>query len=99
MPWSCATPDGVATLNCLEDIFRNLLHIVIRLGGVIAFVMVLIGGFRYLTAGEDPKKAQAARNTITYAVIGLVLFILVWFLFFFIETFTGVKVTEFRIGP
>jgi len=89
---------GVATLSCFECIFQNLINIAIRLGGVIVFIMILIGGFSLLTAGDDPKKVQKAHNTITFAVIGLVLLILAWFILVFIEKFTGVTVTLFKVG-
>ena len=97
--WTQCSPNQVATLQCLECIFKYILWIVIRAGGLVAFIVIIVGGFRYLTAGEDPKKAQAARNTITYAVLGLVLLIGIWFILKFIEIYTGVKVTEFNIIP
>ncbi len=46
------------------------------------------------TAGGDPKKTQAAGQTITFAVFGLVAVIAAWFILLFIEKFTGVNVTE-----
>ena len=60
--------------------------------------MFIVGGFKYVTSGGDPKKVQAAQATLTYAILGLVLALLAWFILVFIEKFTGVKVTEFRIG-
>jgi hypothetical protein len=59
--------------------------------------MLIVGGFQYLTAGGDAKKTQAASNTLTYAIFGLVAVIAAWFILLFIEKFTGVKVTEFNI--
>lgn len=86
------------TLKQLEDIFSNILNIVVRFAGVAAFIMIIIGGFQYLTAGGDPKKAESAKNTITYAVLGLALLIIGWFILKFIQEFTGVEVTIFKIG-
>jgi len=86
------------TLKQLEDIFRNILNIIVRFAGVAAFIMIIIGGFQYLTAGGDPKKAESAKNTITYAVLGLVLLIIGWFILKFISEFTGIpKILEFEI--
>lgn len=89
--------EPVVTLQCLECIFLAILHIAIRLAGLAVFIMLIIGGFKYLTAAGDPKSAQAAKNTITYAIFGLVLILFAWFILYFIEYFTGVKVTEFTI--
>lgn len=90
--------NGVATLKCLECIFQSIFNIVIRLAGIAVFIMIIIGGFQYLTAGGDPKKAESAKNTLTYAILGLALLILAWFILKFIEIFTGIRVTEFTIG-
>lgn len=95
--WEECAPDDIATLKCFECIIQSLLNLAVRLGGVIVFIMFIIGGFKLLTAGGDPKSAQAARNTLTYAVLGLALLILAWFILRFIEVFTGVTVTEFTI--
>ncbi|MBX4197631.1 pilin [Candidatus Saccharibacteria bacterium] len=40
--------------------------------GVIAVIMIIVGGFRYITSGGNPESTKSARNTILYAIIGLV---------------------------
>ena len=87
-----------ARIKDLEVVFRNVLNIVVRFAGVAAFIMIIIGGFQYLTAGGDPKKAESAKNTLTYAILGLALIIISWFILKFIQEFTGVEVTIFKIG-
>lgn len=89
--------DDVHEIKDIVDIVENIFSIVIRLAGVATFIMLIIGGFKYLTAGGDPKAAESARNTITYAILGLVLIIAAWFILKFISEFTGVDVTEFKI--
>lgn len=96
--WATCVSNGVATLQCFECIFQNILHYVIQAGGIVAFIFLIIGGFKYLTAGGDPKKAESARNTLTYAILGLVLLILAWFILYFVKNFTGVDVHIFKIG-
>ncbi|HUS60256.1 MAG TPA: pilin [Nevskiaceae bacterium] len=88
-----------AEIKDFEEIVRNILNIAIRLAGVALFIMLIVGGFKYLTAGGDPKKAEAAQKTLTYAIGGLVLVILAWFILLFIKEFTGVDVTKFQIIP
>ena len=86
----------------IEEIVKIVLNYAVRLAGIAVFIMLLVGGFKYLTAGGDPKKAEAAQKTITYAIFGLALLIGGWFIFQFIEKFTGVEVTQFSIptpGP
>jgi Mn2+/Fe2+ NRAMP family transporter len=87
-----------ATIKDFEEIVQSVLNIAIRLAGVLLFIMLIVGGFKYLTAGGDPKKAEAAQKTLTYAIGGLALVILAWFILLFIEKFTGVTVTQFNIS-
>ena len=41
--------------------------------GVVAIIMIIVGGFRYITSGGDSNKVGSAKNTIIYAIIGLIL--------------------------
>src|SRR5207253_11297748 len=47
----------------------NVLSVVV---GVVAVIMIIIGGFRYITSGGKQESVTAAKNTILYAVVGLV---------------------------
>lgn len=40
--------------------------------GVVAIAFIIVGGIKYATSGGDEKKVASAKNTILYAVIGLV---------------------------
>lgn len=81
---------GFATFSCLEDIFTNVLHYAIAGAAIASFIMILMGGFSWLTSGGDPKHLEQARDKITYGIAGLVIMILVWFILKFLSTFTGV---------
>jgi uncharacterized membrane protein len=91
------SPDQPAQLQDLTVIVERILNIAVRLAGIAVFIMLIVGGFQYLTAGGDPKKTQAASSIITHAILGLVIVIVAWFILLFIEKFTGVTVTEFNI--
>ncbi|HNP89406.1 MAG: hypothetical protein BWY24_00282 [Microgenomates group bacterium ADurb.Bin219] len=90
-------PIKVATIKGFECIFANILNIVVRFAGIALFLMFLVGGFKYLTSGGDPKKSQAAQQTLTYAIIGLVVILGAWIIFLLIKEFTGVDVLNFEI--
>jgi len=95
--WSDCRQDDIATIQCLECIFMAFLSIATAIAGLAVFVMFLVGGFRYLTSMGDPKGTEAAKNTLTYAVVGLALIIGAWFILQFIYEFTQVDVTKFEI--
>ena len=89
---------GVANIACLNILFANLIRALVMLAGVALFIMLLIGGFKYLTSGGDAKKAESGRSTIMWAIIGLVVMISSYAIIRAIEMFTGVTgLLEFRI--
>lgn len=90
------TPD-VPTIQCLEIVFSNILFVAAGLAMLALFVMFLVGGFKYLTSGGDPKATAAAQQTLTYAILGLGLMAIAYLIFKIIESFTGVPVTTFTI--
>lgn len=85
------------TLDKLGVVFENLVSALLALGGVALFVMLLLGGFKYLTSGGDPKKAEEAKKTLTYAIGGLVLLVGSFLILQLIQDITGANVTEFNI--
>ena len=53
-------------------ILRNGLQVFIYAVGFASLVMITVGGFKYVVSRGDPQATAGARNTIIYAVIGLV---------------------------
>jgi hypothetical protein len=62
--------DATQKLNNLIRTIINLLSIVV---GVVAVIMIIIGGLRYITSGGSDTGVTSAKNTILYAVIGLII--------------------------
>ena len=73
-----ANPDAIPTLQCLESIFNNALKAIFALAGVVAFIVLVMGGFKYITAGGDEKAVGEARKMLTGAITGLLLVVAVW---------------------
>ena len=88
---------GARPLSDLNDIFANILGVAARLAGLAALIMVLVAGFKYLTSAGDPKAAEGAKHTLTWAVFGLAALVGAWFILRLVEALTGAKVTEFDI--
>lgn len=62
-----------------DDIGKVLLaifEIVLYVGGVVAVMFVVYGGFLYLTSTGEPDKAKNARTTIINALVGLAITVL-----------------------
>jgi hypothetical protein len=66
----CATSDATEKINNLIRTVVNLLSVIV---GVIAVIMIIVGGLRYITSGGNDTSVTGAKNTILYAIIGLVI--------------------------
>ncbi|MEX1995225.1 MAG: pilin [Candidatus Saccharimonadales bacterium] len=62
--------DGTATVNTLITQVINIISIVVA---IVAVIMLIFGGFRYVTSGGASDKVKGAKDTILYALIGLVI--------------------------
>lgn len=82
--------DGVATIGCLEQLFKSVAQALIAFAGLGFFVMLLIGGFNFLFAGADHKKLEKARGTLTGAITGLVIIALSFLILSSIGVITGI---------
>ena len=96
--WSDPTGKTPAQLKDLEVVFGRIVGLATYIALLVVFIMLVNGGFKYITSGGDPKKAEVAKNTITYALLGLVALIGIWFILKLISIFTGVDVTQFIIS-
>ena len=54
-------------------VFKQVTNTILYIVGIIAVIMLIIGGIRYVISGGDSKKVTDAKNTILYAIIGLVI--------------------------
>lgn len=90
-------PIEVPTIKCFEAIFARILTVFVSLAALALFVMLVIGGIRFLTSAGDQKATTSAKQTMTYAMLGLGLMVLAYLIFRIIEAFTGVHVLRFFI--
>jgi hypothetical protein len=57
----------------ISGLVKTIINILSIIVGVVAVIMVIIGGFRYITSGGKQESVTGAKNTILYAIIGLVI--------------------------
>lgn len=82
----CATPNnGRDTITNIASKVVNLFSLVV---GAIAVIMIIYGGFRYITSGGDSNSVGSAKNTLIYALVGLIIVALAQFIVHFVLTST-----------
>jgi len=88
---------GIATLRGLEAVFNNIVAVSTGLVGIVLFVMLIVGGVKYITSGGEREAAASARKTLTFALLGMVLFVAAYLIMRLIETITGAPVMVFKV--
>ncbi len=85
-----ARGNGMPTdLIGVDGVFTKLTNTVLYAVGIISVVMLIIGGIRYVISGGDSKKVTDAKNTIMYAIIGLIIAILAFAIVNFVISAVG----------
>jgi hypothetical protein len=57
----------------ITSIIRTLIKLLSFIVGIAAVIMIIIGGLKYITSGGDSSSTASAKNTILYAIVGLVI--------------------------
>lgn len=82
---------GGSTGNGQQDFTKSvqtIVNLLLFVLGLIAVIMIILGGFRYVTSNGDSGATKTAKDTILYAVVGLVVAILAFAIVnFVINTF------------
>ena len=65
--------------DTIEALIRTIINdILIPIGGVIATVMIIYAGFKYVTAGGNDTKIKEAHDALKWAVIGAAILLGAW---------------------
>lgn len=88
----------IATIFDLGSLFRRVVGLALGLAGIVLFILLLIGGFKFIISGGDPKAVEGAKNTLTYAIGGLIVILVSYLILVLISNITGVDVTRFNIS-
>ncbi|MEM6997296.1 MAG: pilin [Patescibacteria group bacterium] len=64
--------DTTAATDDINNIVTTIIDIFSWIIGVVAVIMIIYAGFKYITSGGDQAGVKAAKDTILYAIIGLV---------------------------
>jgi hypothetical protein len=67
-----------------SGVFKTITNVLLFIIGAISVIMLIIGGIRYVVSGGDSAAVTSAKNTILYAVVGVVVAILAYALVNFV---------------
>jgi hypothetical protein len=59
-----------------SGVFKTVTNVMLYIVGAVSVIMLIIGGIRYVVSGGDQNAVTGAKNTILYAIVGIVVSIL-----------------------
>ena len=72
-----------------NSIWTKIVNTIIFLTGSIATIMIVVGGLRYVMSGGDSAAVNGAKNTILYAIVGIVVAVMAYAIVNFVLTRIG----------
>ncbi len=72
-------------LNSVWGLLTLVLNYALFAAGAVSLIMVLVGALRYILSSGNPQNTASAKNTIIYAIVGLVLTIMALILVKFVQ--------------
>lgn len=82
-----ARGDGQTTdLFGQTGIFKTITNVLLFILGAVSVIMIIIGGLRYVISGGNSSAVTSAKNTILYAIVGVVVALLAYAIINFVLT-------------
>jgi len=93
-------PDNdVATIGSIGSLFEKFVSGITAFAGVVLFIVLVMAGFTFLFSGGDQKQLEKAKNSFTYALIGIVVIASAFLIIQLISNFVGAdNLTKFQIN-
>lgn len=88
-PSGSCNSNGESVTDKVNRILKRIVNFLSAIIGVVAVIMIIFGGFRYITSGGSDNTVTSAKNTILYAIIGLVIVALAQLLVRFVVKLIG----------
>lgn len=90
----CGQAGAPACAGDILKIIQNIIGLLAPTAAVAFLVMMLFGGFKFITSGGDQKQVSSARSTMTNALLGIVLVVVVWLVLLLVRDVTGIDPTQ-----
>ena len=89
--------DSRVSFSNIGALLGNIIIAAMVIAGLMVFFYLIMGGIQYISSGGDKAQAEAARNRITYALIGLVIVVGSFAITKLIEAFFGINIINFKL--
>jgi len=81
----------------IGGVISGLVRLILVIVVLVFFVILVLGGIRWITSRGDKAEVENARNQITHALIGLAIIFVAWAILKLIETMFGINILNLQI--
>jgi uncharacterized membrane protein len=85
----CTSTNLTNSQKDITTLAQQVVQIFSIVVGAISIIMIIYGGFRYITSGGDSNRVGSAKNTLIYAIIGLIIVALAQLIVHFVLSTTS----------
>lgn len=78
--------EHITDLFGATGVFNTITNVLLFVIGAISVIMIIIGGLRYVLSNGDSSNVTAAKNTVLYAIVGLIVALLAYAIINFVLT-------------
>jgi hypothetical protein len=88
-----------ATIQGVTCLVRNILNVALTLLSFVGFIMFVFAGGKLLIYGGQSSNLEAAKGTITFAIMGLILAVSSYVILLLVSNITGQAIMQFQFLP
>ncbi|MEK7599542.1 MAG: pilin [Patescibacteria group bacterium] len=92
---SCGSAGTNSDNSGIKELAAKIVQAFSIIVGAVSVIMIIYGGFRYITSGGDSGRVGNAKNTLIYAIVGLIIVALAQVIVHFVINTAGSSASSF----
>ena len=85
-------PEKQIKITDVGQLISAVVGTLLIVAALLAFLYLILGGIKWITAGGDKTGMEEARNKITHAIVGLIIVGAAWAIMTLVQNFLGVSI-------
>lgn len=83
--------NGIVSIRCIPSFIKNIGYFIYPLAGVAAVIFTLYASWKFIISKGDPIKITEAKRTLTFAIVGMIIVVMSYFIIKIVSLVTGAE--------